>query len=91
MFMQGDKVRVVGSRRGSFGTRIGEVLAGIQNESGVYVVGFPEHGEPNRHAYVIVEADLVRPSKQEIERAEREAEAAAQAAVKRKEKESETK
>lgn len=86
MFMQGDKVRVFGRRGASLGSKVGEVLAAVRNETGVYVVAFGDHGDPHKNAYVVTANDMYKASKQDIDRAEREAEAAAMAATKRKEK-----
>jgi len=91
MFMQGDRVRVTGRNGAALGSKVGEVLTRVHNEPGVYVVAFCDHGDPHKNAYVVSENDMYKASRQEVERAEREAAAAAMATTKRKEKESEDK
>ena len=44
MYMQGDKVRYVGNKfRGEIGSRLGEVVAQVQNQPSAVVVDFGEY------------------------------------------------
>jgi hypothetical protein len=54
MFMQGDTVRYIGRRALKNESKLGEVLAPMGNEPGVYVVEFGDE------AYVMPESSLAR-------------------------------